>query len=213
MKTSGSCTALTNMERQAAYNLFACMLEKWQVQGIDIKKELPGLLAYGYAKGCFINPHTVHKLSEWQKFGDKIWEASLDDDKTAKKLEKHWRAVHNALLQHQVEKQAAQQAVAAQGMNLTYSSESDFPLPPGCTAVHLAPEQIGATRGDTVAADSVPSASPMPPVAAGQLTDSCPLPWTGESDETIPKVESNLTEVVARNRREAWSALAREGVE
>ncbi|TRZ10027.1 hypothetical protein HGM15179_017079, partial [Zosterops borbonicus] len=162
--------------RQAAYDLFACVLEKWQVQSIDIKKELPGLLAYGYAKKCFINPHTVHKLSE-----------CLDDDKTAKKNQ--WRAVCNALLQHQ-------QAVVAQEMNLTFSSESDFPLPPGCTTVHLPPEQM--------AANSVPSAPPMLPVAVGQLTDTCPLPWTGESDETIPKVESDLTEV---------SALAKEGVE
>ncbi|TRZ07167.1 hypothetical protein HGM15179_019939, partial [Zosterops borbonicus] len=67
--------------------------------------------------------------------------------------------------------------------------------------------------GDTVSADSVPSAPPMPPVDVGQLVDSCPLPWTGASDETIPKIKSDLAEVMAKNRREAWGALAREGVE
>ena len=118
------------MERQAAYDLFTCFLRKRQIKGVDLQKELPGLLAYGYAKGFFQNPHLVHDLTEWRKFGDAIWQAVLDDDKTAKKCGKLWRAVHNELLQHQAEKKAAEQASAAQGRNKDYNGWPDCLLPP-----------------------------------------------------------------------------------
>ena len=75
------------MERQAAYDLFTCFLRKRQIKGVDLQKELHGLLAYGYAKGFFQDPHLVHDLTEWRKFGDAIWQAVLDDDKTAKKMQ------------------------------------------------------------------------------------------------------------------------------
>ena len=69
---------------------FTCFLRKRQIKGVDLQKELPGLLAYGYGKGFFQDPHLVHDLTEWHKFGDAIWQAVLDDDKTAKKCGKLW---------------------------------------------------------------------------------------------------------------------------
>lgn len=85
------------MERQAAYELFTRFLQERQVQGIDLPGELPGLLAHGYERGVFQNPHTVHELAERRRFGDKLWEAAIDEDETATKLGKLWRVVHNEL--------------------------------------------------------------------------------------------------------------------
>ena len=81
------------MERQAAYDLLRCFLEKRGTQGIDCHKELPGLLAYGVAKGCLGNPDTVFEQTEWRKFGDKLFDEVINENKTAKKLLKPWRAV------------------------------------------------------------------------------------------------------------------------
>lgn len=169
------------MERQAAYDLFTCFLKKRQIKGIDLQKELPGLLTYGYAKGCFQNPHTVHELEEWRKFGDKIWEAVLDDDKTAKKLGKLWRVVHNELLQHQVEKRAAHQATAAQEKNKGYTGWSDCPLPPAVSTVVLPPP---AGEGSE---DPLPMPFPKPPfsTAVANVPTAPPRSVSGGATTTI----------------------------
>ena len=87
------------MDRQAAYNLFTAFLRQRQFKAIDLQKELPKLLAYGYAKGLFQNPHLVHDLDEWCKFGDVIFQGMIDGEKMAKKCGKWWRVVYNDLLQ------------------------------------------------------------------------------------------------------------------
>ncbi|KAM7065174.1 uncharacterized protein M8220_017821 [Acridotheres tristis] len=124
------------MDRQAAYELFISNLEKRGVKEINLKKDLIGLLAWGYMKGVFLNPHSIHELSEWRSLGDKLWEAVLEDDKTAKKLGKIWRVVHNALLKEQAEKRAAQEAVEAYRRNAQYGS-SDEPRAPSVSKVMI----------------------------------------------------------------------------
>ncbi|XP_071889317.1 uncharacterized protein [Anas platyrhynchos] len=104
------------METQAAYDLLKCFLEKQSTQGIDCKKDLPGLLAYGVAQGCFINPDTVFEQAEWRKFGDKLFDEVIKDNKTAKKLSKPWKAVTNALAIHQAEQRVAAAATERLGL-------------------------------------------------------------------------------------------------
>lgn len=175
------------MERQAAYDLFTCFLRKRQIKGVDLQKELPGLLAYGNAKGFFQNPHLVHDLTEWRKFGDAIWQAVLDDDKTAKKCGKLWRAVHNELLQHQAEKKAAEEASAAQGRNKDYNGWPDCLLPPAVTTLVLP----WATEHATSACLE-PSAPPPPLVTAAPGSSPAPItmgPINPPSSEPIPGAE------------------------
>ncbi|NWW37369.1 GAK8 protein, partial [Panurus biarmicus] len=185
------------MERQAAYDLFAAFFQKRQVKGIDLQKELPGLLAYGYAKGVFANPHTVHELTEWRKFGDLLWQATLDDDKTAKKLGKFWRVVHNELLQHQAEKRAAEQASAAHTKNRSYGAPQTLPPPPPSTRLE---SELPCTPS-ALPAEPEPWPRAPPPVVLQQ------------GAEPIRGAESHLAEAIARERREAWAALAKDGLE
>ncbi|NWI52456.1 GA113 protein, partial [Calyptomena viridis] len=187
------------MERQA-YDLFTCFLEKRQVKGIDLCKELPGLLAYGFAQGFFQNPHTVHEITEWRKFGDKLWGATLDDDKTAKKLGKQWRVIYNTLLQYQIEQKAAQKATEAVDKNGTYNMWPE-PSPSATTTVLLPsqPQSSDSTCSDSPNTSREPSA-PSPP---------WPEP-PSPSSEPVPGAESDLAEAIARERREAWAALTKE---
>ncbi|NXG49725.1 GAK9 protein, partial [Psilopogon haemacephalus] len=216
------------MERQAAYNLFTAFLQKRGVKDIDLQKELPGLLEYGHAKGLFANPHTVHELSEWRKLGDVLWQSTLEDDKTAKKLGKVWRVVHNELLQHQAEKREAEQVSAAQTKNKDYDGNW-FTLqsePAGVSMVSLPPLQtITATGGlhpppPPPFPPRVPSA---PPVEANQQLPASTTPPPSRpaiappplqpANELIPGAESDLAGAIAQERRGAWAALAKECME
>ncbi|NWR48857.1 GAK8 protein, partial [Regulus satrapa] len=192
------------MERQAAYDLFTCFLEKRRVQGIDLEKELPGLLEYGHAKGRFQNPQTVHELSEWRKFGDDLWEAVMNDDETAKRLGKQWRVVHNTLLQYQAEQKAAQRATEAIDKNKNYEEWSTCPLPPVTNTVILSPASDPAQNSESLPARS-PSKPSAPPAPRQE-------PLT-TSDEPIPGAESDLAGAIAQERREAWATLAREFID
>jgi len=143
------------MERQAAYDLLKCFLENRSTQGIDCKKDLPGLLAYGVTKGCFINPDTVFEQTEWCKFGDKLFDEVNNENKTAKKLLKPWRAVTNALAIHQAEQRVA--AAATERLGLPGSAGSvnpqqggmggagDYPLPPSVRTITLPQGAMGAS--------------------------------------------------------------------
>lgn len=126
------------MDRQAAYDLFTAFLRRRQFKGIDLDKDLSPLLQYATSLGLFVNPHSVHELGEWRKFGDKLWELVLDDDKIAKKMSKLWRAVHNELLMSQAEKRAVQGAQAAQQRNGDSGLEHFVP-PPSATSVVVLP--------------------------------------------------------------------------
>ncbi|NXL54372.1 GA113 protein, partial [Podilymbus podiceps] len=191
------------MDRQVAYDLFINTLQKRDTKGIDLKKELPGLLAYGYAKGCFQNPHTVHELAEWRKFGDILWELILDDDKTARKLGKQWRVVHNVLLQAVAERKAAERAVEAHRRNMNYGQEGE-PRAPAVTSVFI-PLTPGAGVG---AGDYTPE--------YGSLNAS-PNPRKGEpprgTSDSVPGAWGDLWEEIAKQRREAWASVAREALQ
>ena len=204
------------MERQAAYDLFTAMLETRQVKGVDLRKDLPQVLAWGYGKGCFTNPHAVHELSEWRKLGDKLWESVIDDDKTAKKMSKIWRTIHNELLQMQAEKRAAQQAVSAQEKNRNYDSEwgNSAVSPPAVSTVYLPPSPAEDSPGPSAPPDL--SRSPSPPITVAPAAEkSRPKAFLAPdvATEPIPGAESELAEAIARERRNVWAALAREGAE
>ena len=198
------------MERQAAYELFTAFLQKRQIKGIDLQKELQGLLAYGQAQGCFVNPHTVHELAEWRKFGDKIWEAILDDDKTARKLGKLWRVVHNELLQYQVEKRAAEQATTAQGKNRSYETDwsPSIPMPSAFSQIMLPSPPAECSPGTK---SPVPEPT-APPIEAASWPEA-PANNSLSCNEPIPGAESDLAEAIAKERREAWAAVAKDCLE
>ncbi|NXB19743.1 GAK8 protein, partial [Rhagologus leucostigma] len=196
------------MDRQAAYDLFITGLEKKGLKGIDLRKEVPGLLAWGYAKGVFANPHTVHEITEWRTLGDRLWEAVLEDDKTAKKLGKVWRTVHNALLQQEAEKRAAEGALAARRKN-TYYGREDEPLAPGVTTVVL---PAPGSAGGPAAAQSClePSAPPLEEPGKEKGIPGGPL---GDEPDPVPGAQSDLWGEMVKQRKEAWAALAKHGLE
>ncbi|NXT45258.1 GAK8 protein, partial [Pelecanoides urinatrix] len=186
------------MDRQVAYDLFIANLDK---RGLKLaKKEVLGLLAWGYAKGCFVNPHTVHELTEWRKLGDVIYEAVIDDDKTARKLGKVWREVHNDLLKQQAERRAASAVVQAAKRNAEYGQEGE-PLAPGVSSVVI------PAASNACSSAGGPSSAPCRKTsrtrgAAGVLASS-----------SIPGAPYDPWEEMARQRQAAWGALAREGAE
>ncbi|NWR24618.1 GAK9 protein, partial [Emberiza fucata] len=197
------------MERQAAYDLFTAFLQTRQIKGIDLKKELPALLAYGYEKGMFQNPHTVHDLSEWHKFGDLLRGEVQYEDKVAKKMEKLWRVVHNELLQHQAEKRVAEQASEAQTKNKTYSGDwfqSTALVAPSTAQVVLPPP---ARCAFMPSAPPVPSAlSPGSSIPARSATAPPP-----PGNEPLPGSECGRRGNIAKGRREAWATLAKDCLE
>ncbi|NXW52429.1 GAK19 protein, partial [Nyctiprogne leucopyga] len=140
------------MERQAVYDLLKCFLEKRGVLDKELSKELAGLLAFGVAKGCFADPNTVFDDEEWGEYGNKLWLAALDDDKTAKRLGKHWRVVTNGLKQYQAEQKAAHAAAArltgskigSTGGIDTPTSVSPYPVPPAVNKVYLPASTVSA---------------------------------------------------------------------
>ncbi|NXO37043.1 GAK8 protein, partial [Locustella ochotensis] len=215
------------MDRQVAYDLFISMLQKRGIRGIDLQKELPGLLAYGYAKGCFANPHTVHELSEWRKLGDILWDAMIDGDKTAKKLGTLWRVAHNELLQIVAEKKAAEKAIEAHKNNIGYGQEGE-PAAPAITRVVLPPVmptagQIYGNDGKWPSAppvaDEEDEESPSLPNSTPQTTaprisggDQGPAPRPLRTPDPIPGSLSDLWGEMARQRREVWSNLAKEAL-
>ncbi|NXK82028.1 GAK7 protein, partial [Amazona guildingii] len=221
------------MDRQVAYDLFISFLEKRNLRDLNLKKEVPELLAYGYAKGIFVNPHTVHDLKEWRKLRDVLWEAVLEDDKIAKKLGKVWRTVHNALMQHTAERKAAEKAVEAHRRNRDYGQTGPAegePLAPAVTSIRIprvremqeeeeveptAPpieeKEGGGSPGIVEEAAGTSHDWPPPRLPASQYKE-CPRPPPNMSNP-IPGAPSNLWEEMAKQRREAWAALAREAAQ
>ncbi|NXX93834.1 POK9 protein, partial [Centropus bengalensis] len=188
------------MERQAALSLFSQFLKQKGVKEVDINKDLPGLVAYGVSKGCFANPNAIHELSEWRKFGDLIWEAVLDDDKTAKKLGKQWRVVHNALLQHTLELKAARSAHEAGAKNQSYVVDQE-PNPPRLTTFTLPTAAVDASM--------VPSAPTEPENGFPEP------PAEAESTPSFMKGCSCSAEVreQLRQRAECWARLAADRIQ
>ncbi|NXB21110.1 GAK8 protein, partial [Rhagologus leucostigma] len=198
------------MDRQAAYELFKLFLKKRQVKGIDLDKDLHPLLDYAVSQGFFINPHTIHELGEWRRFGDKLWELVLEDDKPAKKMSKLWKVVQNEVLMVQAEKRAAEGVRVAQERNRDYATPSptgsSAPNPPAFSVVQLpaavpsAPllPEVGETAHER--GNPAPSQSPTP--------SPCPL-----GSEPVPGAEPDLAGALARERRDLWASIARHGME
>lgn len=211
------------MDRQAAYDLFMSTLQKRGVTDIDVRKEVPGLLAWGYAKGVFANPHTVHELSEWRKLGDLLWEGVLEDDKTAKKLGKIWRVVHNALLKQQAEKRAALEAVEAYKRNTQYGTAGESGAPSVSQIILPVPE-AGVPPSAPPLSEELGTAANPPKISeesTSPLSQELDLLCSPESNarvsqpepDPVPGAQSDLWEEMARQRREAWNALAKHGLE
>ncbi|NXK01362.1 GA113 protein, partial [Corythaixoides concolor] len=201
------------MDRQAAYDLFKCFLEKRNTPGIDYKKELPGLLAFGAAKGFFSNPDTVFDHSEWRRFGDALFDGIIEDDKTCKKLVKSWRAVSSALLQHQAEQRAAAAASARlndpTGVNSTAGpsgmgsspSVGDCPLPPSVRTLTM--PGVGASLGVTAsppAEEAQPLAPPLWERDSPNIESSAPP--LGDTNSLVSP------DNVGRARRLMWQKIA-----
>ncbi|RMB89080.1 hypothetical protein DUI87_34538 [Hirundo rustica rustica] len=183
------------MDRQAAYDLFASLLKRRGVKGLDLDKDLPSLLGHAASYGFFANPHAVHELAEWRKYGDKLWELVLDDDKSAKKMSKFWKIVQNELLKCEAEKQAVVAAKEAQGKNKIYYGHPSDPNPPGVAFVDLPPPQ------------PPPTAPPLP----SNADPLSPTPPDAPATEPFPGALSDLAEAMAQGRRETWAALAQQG--
>ncbi|RMC07326.1 hypothetical protein DUI87_16785 [Hirundo rustica rustica] len=183
------------MDRQAAYDLFASLLKRRGVKGLDLDKDLPSLLEHATSYEFFANPHAVHELAEWRKYGDKLWELVLDDDKPAKKMSEFWKIVQNELLKCEAEKQAVVAAKEAQGKNKIYNGHPSDPNPPGVAFVDLPPP---------------PPPPPAPPLPSNADPLS-PTPPDPPATEPFPGALSDLAEAMAQGRRETWAALAQQG--
>ena len=179
--------------RQAVYDLLRCFLEKRGTPGIDCKKELPGLLDYGVARGCFIDPNEVFEREQWKLFREKIFDAVTRDDKVAKKMMKPWRAVSDALAQYEAEQKAA--AAASQRLGVPQTREQDrgessYPSPPSVTNFTM---QAGKATFDPVSSlpvspqassvtaaplepRAVPTAPPLDQSPAAPRSRRCPQP-------------------------------------
>ncbi|NWQ81180.1 GAK9 protein, partial [Columbina picui] len=178
------------MERQAAYDLLKCFLEKRGVKDIGLGKELAELLAYGVAKGCSGDPNTIFDEGEWRRFGDKLWEATIEEEKTAKKLGKPWQVVMNALKQHQAEQKAAQAVSAKLGAPVLKDreglmSESSCPLNPATNVVHLPPRTVTG-----IAPSAPPALEDWPP----------PLPPAEEDSREIGHMSEARQIAIERHR-------------
>lgn len=136
------------MERQAAYDLLKCFLEKRGLgKDMDLGKGLTTLFDYGKSVGCFHDPEKVFELAEWRKFGDILWEQVIDGNKQARKLARDWRCVIQCIQRYAAEQRVA--AVAKEKLNSASPSESsvppgtiafgseDIPSPPSMTSIHL----------------------------------------------------------------------------
>ncbi|NXK70091.1 GAK8 protein, partial [Sylvietta virens] len=190
------------MDRQAAQDLFLSRLRRRNLKDVDIDKEVPGLLKYALSYGFFTNPYTVQDLEEWRCLGTKLWELVLDDDKPARKWRKVWKVVHNELLLIQAEKRAAEEARAAHERNCEYTFSQDpaAPNPPAFSTVQVPAPSAPSLQPPS--APPEPSAPPIPPPPLNPFLDQ----------EPVPGAESDLAEALAKERREAWAALAREGL-
>ncbi|NXX24091.1 GAK8 protein, partial [Podargus strigoides] len=155
----------------------------------------------------------VHELGEWRRLGDRLWELVLAEDKTAKKMSKLWKVVQNELLMCQAEKRAAEEVKSAQERNRAYdaswnASAPNAPNPPVFRTVTLpakipsAPPAERAKERDS----GIEEASPQ------QLPRTVLATVPHESPEPVPGAESDLAEAVARERRELWAMLARQGL-
>ncbi|KAF1474629.1 Endogenous retrovirus group K member 8 Gag polyprotein, partial [Pygoscelis antarcticus] len=184
------------MNRQAAYDLLKCFLEKRGIEGLDCKKELPRLLVYGVMKGFFANPDTVFEEEEWRKFGDKLFDEVINEEKVAKKLMKPWRAVTNAITMHKAEQKVA--AAAAERLSGTSTAgmsspiqaaanpPPNYPLPPSVCTIVLPQSAGGSWDFSQMKSLIEEEASPSAPPARTEASPSAPPARTEASPSAPP---------------------------
>ncbi|NXV53852.1 GAK8 protein, partial [Uria aalge] len=170
-------------------------LEKRSIQGIDCKKELMGLLTYGVEKGYFTNPDTVFELDEWRKYGDSLFDEMINDNKTAKRLLKPWRAVTNTLSQHRAEQKAAAAAVERLGSPAATTSAAtrqggkgdslDYPTPPMFRELLMKQNPDGQWEPISPTAPSLPTAPPVSELPKEHSKSTVPLLEEGDDKEEI----------------------------
>ncbi|NXN52311.1 GAK8 protein, partial [Rynchops niger] len=165
------------MERQAVYSLLRCFLEKRSVEGLDLKKDLSALLDYGVVKGYFKDPNEIFDRDEWRRFGDKIYEEVTEENKTAKKILKPWRAVINALDRYHAEQRAALAAtkklgaVEQEGMAQKKSQETpECPLPPATSTLIMRQEVMQEGTQVLSAPQEVEKEDPYRPSSVNPFT-------------------------------------------
>ncbi|NWH67889.1 GA113 protein, partial [Geococcyx californianus] len=205
------------MDRQAAQDLFKAFLFKRNFKAFDLEKDLPSLLTHARSYGFFANPHSIHELVEWRRYGDELFSLVLDDNKPAKKISKLWKAVHNELLLVQAEKRAVEGIKAAHSRNQDYDSSvyPTAPNPPAFATVEIPPEPPPTDGQSPALSTPLPAPSPSASITASALTPSLqPLPPDpSNATEPVPGAESDPAEAMAARRRELWQALARDGME
>ncbi|NXQ39703.1 GAK8 protein, partial [Catharus fuscescens] len=210
------------MDRQAAYELLTATLKHKQVKGIDLSKDLPALLQHAVSYGFFVHPHSVQTLAEWQRYGDKLWELTLEDDKLAKKYGKLWKVVHNELLMMQAEKKAAERARSAQEKNKDCGIDWGAMNPPMFSSVTLPSAMPSAPPDEKMAEWLDPPAQPRggterlnPPAqprGENPFLNPPPLPPPGPLAPPSDN-ESDLGGTAARERQQMWNMLAREAID
>uniref|UniRef100_A0A8C3CQM2 CCHC-type domain-containing protein n=1 Tax=Cairina moschata TaxID=8855 RepID=A0A8C3CQM2_CAIMO len=216
------------MERQAAYDLLKCFLEKQSTVNtvnIDCKKELPGLLAYGVAKGCFTDPNTVFEFAEWKKLGDKLIDEVINDSKTAKKLLKPWKAVTNALAIHQAEQKvaaAASERLGPPGRVSNVNSQqantegTDYPLPPSVRNFTVSQGVLGSwevpVTTSSVAEENfpVPVTTPTAPIESDKGANGGADPNLFKSDKN--PFSTNPFKINVQEREGLWKQIAEEAL-
>ncbi|XP_057240707.1 uncharacterized protein LOC130584625 isoform X2 [Malurus melanocephalus] len=209
------------MERQAAHSLI-CFLEKRQIRGINLYKEIQELINYAQNQGCFRDPATVFKAAEWRKFSDKIWDALSGDNGTAERMGRLYTVVMSELVRYWDKRKAACQINTVQGGNLeTTSSYSGCPLPPTACSISLPPSADPGTKGPNPVPGegrptwpSTPSMLPpaWPPPCCGGGAGSDPAEGTARGGLGGPRPEGDPARVVTRKRRDMWAAIAQECV-
>ncbi|NXV39560.1 GAK8 protein, partial [Rissa tridactyla] len=140
------------------------------------------------------------------------------------KLAKIWRVIHNTMLQQVAEKKAAERAIEAHRKNMHYGRE-DEPLAPGVKQLlipcppqnnepfspvePLEPSAPPAGDNDSKVEDTPHNPEPFVRKADGRWP---PPPPDNAEHDPVPGALSDLWEEMARQRREAWNAVAREGL-
>ncbi|KAF1603393.1 UNVERIFIED_CONTAM: Endogenous retrovirus group K member 8 Gag polyprotein, partial [Eudyptes pachyrhynchus] len=229
------------MNRQAAYNLLKCFLEKRGTTGIDFKKELPDLLEYGAARGVFTNPDTVFEEDEWRKLGDQLFDAVIKEEKAARRLLKPWRTVINQLTMHKAEQKAA--AAAAERLGATTSAGAsaaqasaagttpppEYPLPPSVRTLVVPPNSggpwnlsqlVSALEGEAVG----PPRAERPPQRGASTASSLEIAETEEGVATVvgadspasrrgnnPFLTPEAAELISA-RQQCWQRVAEEAM-
>ncbi|XP_032062231.1 endogenous retrovirus group K member 7 Gag polyprotein-like [Aythya fuligula] len=159
----------------------------------------------------------VFEQAEWRKFGDKLFDEVISDNKVARKLMKPWRAVTNALATHQAEQKIAaaiteQLGSSSQNGGTSAASstqqraeEQSYPSPPSYRTVIIPQGTSGGWETSVpVSGEEEPSQPPTAPPAQLENGERVGGESGTNSFSTNP-FKSNL-----QDREETWKRIAHE---